>query len=672
MKFVYPEFLYALFAIAIPILIHLFNFRKFKRVYFSNVSFLKEVKQETQSKAKLKHLLVLLSRILAIIFLVLAFAQPYLPSNSSSANIHNTVGIYIDNSFSMESVGENASLLDEAKLKATEIVRSYKKTDRFVICDNTFSPESQRLLGAEDAINKIENIQITPETRFITSSVLRLKDVLNEQEKSNPRVYLISDFQKSTTDIHHAVKDSIVPIFFVPVTAHEISNLFIDSCWFNSPTHVQFQQEQLSVQIRNNANKDLENIPLKLYVNDQLVSPASFSVKANDKTVVSLNFQNKTSGTQNGRIEIRDHPVTMDDDFFFSYQISNAIHVLEIKGQETGNELQAVYKTDSVFNFSSHHIAQLDYSLIKKSDLVILNNLPTISSGLAASIHHFVINGGSLVVLPSNDVDLEGYREFLALLTTDYYTQVDTSMSSIKNITHKHEVYQNVFEGQPKSNIQLPKIHQHYLLSGNKTAYETTILSFKNGDAALTEYKVEKGRVYLSTFSSQTNFSKHAIFVPTFYNIGLLSQPNYPSFYTIGNNETLEVDRVENERVFHVTGTDFDVIPKTQSTNFYTTIFLPQDIRQSGNYLLLGQNNQQIGLAFNYNRLESDLTCYTKEELKELITTLSLHAKLLDYEINSMGSAIQEINAGKKYWKLCIILGLLFLAAEIALIKLLK
>jgi len=671
MKFVYPEFLYALFAIAIPVIIHLFNFRKFKRVYFSNVSFLKEVKHETQSKSQLKHILVLISRILAITFLVFAFAQPFIPSNSSKSNTNNAVGIYIDNSFSMESVGENASLLDEAKLKAVEIVSSYKKTDHFIICDNTFSPESQRLLGSEDAIDKIEDIQITSQTRSMSSSVLRLKDVLTEQEKVNSFVYLISDFQKSTSDLDKFTKDSITPVFLLPVVANQVSNLFIDSCWFSSPTHIQFQQEELMVQINNNSNNDLENIPLKLYVNNQLVSPASFSVKANEKTIVQFNFQNKTTGIQNGKIEIRDHPVTMDDDFYFSYQISNNINVLEIKTKETGNELQAIYTTDSIFNFSSYDIAQLDYSLIKKSELVILNNLNEISSGLASSINSFVINGGSLVIIPSNQIDINSYREFLSLLTVDYYTKLDTSLNQIKSIAYQHQVYQNVFEGKPAENINLPKINQHYVLSGNSNSFKNNILTLKNGEPTLTEYKIEKGKVYLSSISNQTNFSKHALFVPTFYNIGLLSQPSYPISYTIGENSSLDLDRVENESVFHIKGANFDIIPKTQSTNFYTTVFLSNGINQSGNYSL-SSKNLEIGLAYNYNRIESDLTCNTQEELNEQITTLSINAQLLSADINSMGSTINEINSGKKYWKLCIILALLFLAAEIALIKLLK
>src|SRR6202008_351487 len=101
MSFVYPAFLYSLFAILIPIIIHLFNFRKYKTVYFTNVKFLRELKQESQSKSRLKELLILLSRILAISCLVLAFAQPVIVDKNSKVKVgQKAVGIFIDNSFS--------------------------------------------------------------------------------------------------------------------------------------------------------------------------------------------------------------------------------------------------------------------------------------------------------------------------------------------------------------------------------------------------------------------------------------------------------------------------------------------------------------------------------------------------------------------------------------------
>src|SRR5436190_4688502 len=105
MQFYYPAFLWALTALAIPVVIHLFNFRRYKTVYFSNVKFLREVKEETTSRSRLKHLLVLASRLLAIAFLIMAFAQPYIPNKSNKfGGGKKYVSVYVDNSFSMNAV----------------------------------------------------------------------------------------------------------------------------------------------------------------------------------------------------------------------------------------------------------------------------------------------------------------------------------------------------------------------------------------------------------------------------------------------------------------------------------------------------------------------------------------------------------------------------------------
>ena len=235
MKFVYPEFLYALFAIAIPIVIHLFNFRKFKKIYFSNVQFLKEVTQETQSKSKLKHLLILISRILAISFLVFAFAQPYIPTNSGITSPKNeVVGIYVDNSFSMESTGNLGALLDEAKLNAAEVVNNYSASDKFLVYTNSFASSEYRLLSQEQAIEKIEQIKIVPQTKNLSAIYSRATEGINNAEIANKYFYLFSDFQKTISDFNDLEQDSTINWLLIPVVGNQIDNLYIDSCWFES------------------------------------------------------------------------------------------------------------------------------------------------------------------------------------------------------------------------------------------------------------------------------------------------------------------------------------------------------------------------------------------------------------------------------------------------------
>ncbi len=106
MSFLYPSFLWGLIALSIPIIVHLFNFRRAKKVYFSNVAFLENVKQRSSSKLKIKYLLVLACRLLVIAFLVFAFAQPFIPGKEKGLDGTN-VKIYLDNSQSSSNITDN-------------------------------------------------------------------------------------------------------------------------------------------------------------------------------------------------------------------------------------------------------------------------------------------------------------------------------------------------------------------------------------------------------------------------------------------------------------------------------------------------------------------------------------------------------------------------------------
>lgn len=137
MTFVYPAFLWALLALAIPIIIHLFNFRRYKKVYFTNVKFLRELEIEQKTRSRLKEWLILLTRLITIASLVLAFAQPFLPGKNTSGP-NAVTAIYIDNSFSMQRVNGNGPLFDLARERAKEIVKRTPRSSKFYLITNAF------------------------------------------------------------------------------------------------------------------------------------------------------------------------------------------------------------------------------------------------------------------------------------------------------------------------------------------------------------------------------------------------------------------------------------------------------------------------------------------------------------------------------------------------------
>ena len=229
MSFLYPAFLYALAAIAIPIIIHLFNFKRYKTVYFSNVKFLKNVKQETKSKSQLKHILVLISRILIIASLAIAFAQPYIPVNKNIiSNKKQEVSIYVDNSFSMNSENKYGNLLNISKNKARQIANAFKPNTEFLLLTNDFDSKHQHLVNKEQLIEYLSDVKISSNTKKLSEIISKQNDFLSSS-KEKKKIFLISDFQKNFSDFSKIKKDSDLNVFLVPQETESVNNLFIDS-----------------------------------------------------------------------------------------------------------------------------------------------------------------------------------------------------------------------------------------------------------------------------------------------------------------------------------------------------------------------------------------------------------------------------------------------------------
>ena len=317
MQFLHPEILWALSAVTIPIIVHLFNFRKFRRVKFSNVAFLNEIKQQTQSKSRIKHLLILIARMLAITAVVFAFAQPFFPKEDAAVSDDaQAVSIFIDNSFSMEAENADGQLLELAKNKALEIAEVYAPTDQFQLLTCDFEGRHQRLVNQEEVIEWIEEVQVSPQARPLSEVMLRQRDALASSENARKSAYILSDLQRSTHDVETIRPDSTLAVRMVPSAVENAANVYIDSVWFDTPVRQLNQSERLNIRLRNTAETGLENIPIKLTIDGQQKALGSFAVQPGLVTDTALYFSHSEPGFKQARVSIDDHPIVFDDDFY--------------------------------------------------------------------------------------------------------------------------------------------------------------------------------------------------------------------------------------------------------------------------------------------------------------------------------------------------------------------
>lgn len=685
MNFVYPQFLFALFAISIPIIIHLFNFRRFKKVYFPDIRFLKEVKQQTQNRNRIKHLLILISRILAVSFLVFAFAQPFIPADKKNAVAGiQAVSVYVDNSFSMENVSKNGMLLDEAKKMARKIALAHSQTDLFQLLTNDFEGKHQRLISREEFLTMLDEVKVSPAVRTVSEITARQTDILSKAEAKNKKSFIISDFQKSISDFEKVKNDTSIKAILLPVPSNQQSNLYIDSCWFETPVHQLNQAEKLNVKIKNISENNLENIPVKLFLNNQQKTPSSFSIEPNGSKDIQLSFVLKEAGIQQGRIEITDYPVTYDDKFYFSFNVAKNIAVTCVsavslplgggKGEDSKKSIQSLFGKDSLFVLATQDENKIDYSSLASQQVIILSELKSISSGLAQELNRFVQNGGSLIVFPPTQTDTGSYKSFLSSLGTNFYLRQDTANTKIDWVNFESEIFSDVFEKKGE-NLDLPVVHSHYTQSHSNQTSEEVLLKMRNGNPFFSKYTYKKGKIYLSAVplnADWSNLAKHAIFVPLMYKIAMNSQSSSELFYTVGNDNSIPVTtKLMGENVFKIKGeNNFEIIPENRIIDLLPTIFVHNQIKDAGNYNLFAGAENLSGISFNYDRKESDLSRYSPNELISLYEKSNLkNFSLIDAGDKDISKVLADISQGKKLWKWCIILVLLFLAAETLLLR---
>ncbi|MEN8118137.1 MAG: BatA domain-containing protein, partial [Bacteroidota bacterium] len=646
MKFLFPTFLFALLAIAIPVIIHLFSFKRYKTVYFSNVSFLKDIKKESRKKSRLKQLLILLARILTIVFLVFAFSQPYIPANRDAQKQPNQlVAVYIDNSFSMNALSEQGQLLEVARNKALEICLAYPAGTRFRLFTNDLKPKHQHVYNKEQFIQQVSEVKASPSVVPLSLIYNRLASQDNETlDNEDKNLYFISDFQRTVSDIQN-FSDTKIFSYFLPLVPNEVANLYIDSCWVEVPAHRLGQEENVFVRIKNSSNQDYQNLPLKLLLNDSIKSITNFSVDAQNEIIANLKYTNNSSGSQLGKIEITDYPFTHDNNWYISYFVEKNLKALAIysnsESSKTGLEhTTALFNNDDYIVLDEMNMQSLQVNRLKEYNSIFLINLEKFSSGFLNELENVVKNGASVVLFPGISNNLVHNNNLLSRFNASRISGIDSTTQKISGIDFENVFYKDVFAKREENPI-LPDIEGHLKFKENIRTSEINLLSFQNGDKALSQINYDDGKVWIFSFPLEEKneaFARDVLFVPTMYNIVLNSLPKQEISFTVGDNSffdiprhlnidlnsSLEIENLKNGEKF---------IPSKTISGRGTRIEFGSQITSDGHYLVQNDEKTIASVAYNYNRMESDLRYLQNRELKEKLDLAQLNNATIVEEI---------------------------------------
>ena len=673
MSLLYPEFLWALLLNIIPIFIHLFNYQKHETIYFSDVTLFKDIEEKTKKRSQLKNILLLLSRILLVSSIVLAFCFPY-EKNNKINNYENLkkIGIYLDNSFSMSRLNKNQSLLESAKDDLIKLIDNLPDNTEYIFTTNNKLKNKPYSIRKNELKKEIIKTAYSP----ISLTYSEIIDIQKEQFNGDIiNTFWLTDLQKNSFDLsnHKLVKNDQINL--LKYSSNDMGNLSIDSVWFQESNRQIKKNETIQVKATNHSNSELE-FQIKLNINNGEVLNQSYTkIKPYESKIIEFIFSVDTNGKKIGKLSIISNDmnsIKYDDNYYFSYSINENFKVVNLYegDNESNSYLKALFSSVEKTKYEEVNFREgyNDYDL--NADLIILNELINIDKQLINTI----TPNKNILILPSTSKNSD-YKNLNNFLNIKFSSLKNSKLElDIESVDKNY--FKNIFSSF-NGNINLPYFNYHYLVSKNPNA--NYLINFSNGDPFLIKYSESNRDFFYLTSNlndSVSNFKEHALFVPIMLRIKEKSSSDFIKQYDINH-----LDRIRIKNEFQQNG-DVKIInnlelptisffPKVSNSKGNSLIFLENEIEFSGHYYLMKKDSLIDVISVNGTQSESEMNFIKNKEFNQEIINLNIEENIKFWNISEKRypEIISLKSNNNEYWKYFILLGIVFLILEIIIIK---
>lgn len=646
MQFKHPEILYFLFLLVIPILVHLFQLRRFKKEYFTNVRFLQELSVQTRKSSKLKKWLLLATRLLLLTCLIIAFAQPFFKAKDSN-NVTNEMYILLDNSFSMQAKGKKGELMKRA---VQELLESVPENMSFSLLTNSETFWNTDIKSVRKDLQELQYSAVPFEPENLIARVNARKTVYNKD------VIIITDAAGLQQKQLKSIGKDLNTYFIIP-KSEQRNNVAVDS------TFISHQLDDFyEIGVKLSAYGDnIKDIPVALYNKNKLIAK---TLVAFDKKQKNISFTIPKEDFH-GYVSINDNGLEYDNKLYFSISKPKKTNIISIGETEKSSFLSRIYTNDE-FNFVNYDLTNLDYNLIEKQDAIVLNELKDIPQALQTTLKSFVEKGGNLIVIPSAESSVSNMNTLLSNFGAVQFKSLQNTEKMVTKINFNHPLFGSVFE-KKVDNFQYPNTKNSFIVNSNAAA----ILGYEDQTPFLTSLQNPVSSVYIFTApinKNNSNFQNSPLIVPTFYNMSQSGMKSGINAITIGENKpflidaSLSKDEIVSLKNSSETSTE-KFIPVQQILNNKVKLTFGDYPQTDGNYGIFKQNELLKNISFNYARTESDLSNINEDAASDFKKSET---------IDAIFDTLQTDRTNNQIWKWFVILTLLFIATELLIQKLVK
>lgn len=637
MQLLYPYYLLFGFVLLVPLVIHLFNLRRFKTVYYSDITLLASILQKSKRRKTLKEILVLITRLLLLVGVVIAFCYPIFTNHKSE--IEGAKLIVLDNSSSTAVYNGEHFIFDEIKNVNYNTIKEsgeYQFLSSGVKVSNTVSSD-----GLYSLINESE----------INSSQLSLCSINDfvQQNREIKEVKIFSPFATSF-DLDGVLGDD-VNYELVHFKSSDVAQVLIDSLCIEDDE--QSKSELSILKVLCNKVGQGGDYMTKLFVNDELRGSQDLQSSNKGNVVFQTHFDDEVN---KGVLKVYNSTGTEINASYFVIRQKRKYKVTLID-DIMNSSLKEAFDNERFFDLKHITLAEVLYEELLSSDMVFLKYIESERESLVEVVER-LLGKGVKVCLYFDDKPEKPFQEF----GVSCEGLEDTSLVSIKEPSSA--LYNGVFLGKEKGNLDLPKINHSLKMTG----LQEPLLKNEFNESVVAK-SISHPKLYFSLIdlSESSSFTRHSVFIPTVYQM-LFSGDFRRSLYSLPNTYLSLPKSFSGKEALLLNHTDSTEVKLPVMTYGEEDLIQLSGNMSSGWYDLKGDSSKTI-IAINEKRSVEDYTYRSIDDLKSKFHSNSM------VNIVSSDDYIKEESISKKVreefplWKYFVLGALLFLCFEILVLK---
>lgn len=682
-SFLNGAFLAGLVAAAIPILIHLFNRRKQRRVEFSSLQFIEEIAKRRVRRVKITQWLILALRTLAIAMVALALMRPALKGDFAlgKSKGESAVALILDRSFSMRATTDEGNLYDTARQRAVEVAEAIDDGDEIHFLGVTPGLETAAT-PFHDRLRLKEEVQASEPGWGNTDLVEAIREAgtrLRQAEALNREIYIVSDFQRSgfgdlAGNPGKQISDLIGPnvrVFLLPVSRGPIDNRAIESVAFEGVA----PNRQSRVLVANHSARAEPSVTVTVAEGGRTLGEGRVAIDAGSSNTAVVPLLDEPNGGGAGEARLAADRLAADDVRWFASEGGRAFRVLVVDGARPGEDRSnflplALSPEAGVGQFVTdvESAGNVGASDLTPYQLVVLSNVERLNPETLGRLKSWQDAGGHVLITGGDRLDLRYYNEALlpALLPGVRLLELRGDLkdgSTFFTLTPRvagHAAFAGfrATPGEPLSGAQFWRV-----VAADAGPDGRVLAEFGPGLPALIE--TENGVLFTSSVDGRwNNFVTHGAFLPLFHQlIHSLSGGEAAGGALVGQSLEHVVDEaaVPTGAALTAEGPDRIALEVTARRGNQGLILTSAPVPAPGIYRLKAGEQLLNELPVNVDTRESDLTPVDASTLKSFFPDRTVRIIQPDEVV---GETVRQARYGREYWREFLVAALLLLGIE--------